>query len=55
MDVLQCPVEVLQQLKNVAVFAFGAPSNWTEAQVSDLDNIIGKSCSSTASQKEKAV
>ncbi|MEQ2314344.1 hypothetical protein AMECASPLE_011119, partial [Ameca splendens] len=40
MDGLQCPVEVLQQLKNVAVAAFGAPSNWTEAQVSDLDNII---------------
>ncbi|KAM4735242.1 otoancorin [Anableps anableps] len=40
MDGLQCPVEVLQQLKNVAVSAFGVPCNWTEAQVSDLDNII---------------
>ncbi|XP_043974208.1 uncharacterized protein otoa isoform X2 [Gambusia affinis] len=40
MDGLQCPVEALQQLKNVAVSAFGLPCNWTEAQVSNLDSII---------------
>ncbi|XP_054903588.1 uncharacterized protein otoa [Poeciliopsis prolifica] len=40
MDGLQCPVEALQQLKNVAVSAFGLPCNWTEAEVSDLDSII---------------
>ncbi|XP_017280554.3 otoancorin [Kryptolebias marmoratus] len=37
---LQCPVDVLQQLKTLAVSAFGSASSWTEAQVSDLDNII---------------
>lgn len=42
MDGLQCPVKALQQLKNVAVSAFGLPCNWTEAEVSDLDSIIGK-------------
>ncbi|XP_032413999.1 uncharacterized protein otoa isoform X1 [Xiphophorus hellerii] len=40
MDGLQCPVKALQQLKNVAVSAFGLPCNWTEAEVSDLDSII---------------
>uniref|UniRef100_A0A3Q2PW01 Otoancorin n=1 Tax=Fundulus heteroclitus TaxID=8078 RepID=A0A3Q2PW01_FUNHE len=40
MDGLQCPAEVLRQLKDVAVSAFGVPSNWTQAQVSDLNYII---------------
>ncbi|KAM4567908.1 otoancorin [Fundulus diaphanus] len=40
MDGLQCPADVLQQLKNVAVSAFGLPSKWTQAQVSDLNYII---------------
>ncbi|XP_038146105.1 otoancorin isoform X2 [Cyprinodon tularosa] len=40
LDAPHCPVKVLQELKNVAISAFGDPCNWTEAQVSDLNNII---------------
>ncbi|KAM6995321.1 otoancorin [Tautogolabrus adspersus] len=37
---IQCSAKVAQQLKNIAVSAFGSPSTWTEAEVSDLGNII---------------
>lgn len=42
MDGIQCSFKVMQQLKNLAVSAFGHPSTWTEAQVTDLGNIIGE-------------
>lgn len=38
---IQHSFRVAQQLKSLAVSAFGDPSTWTEAQVSDLGNIIG--------------
>ncbi|XP_029928661.1 otoancorin [Myripristis murdjan] len=38
-DVL-CPVLVAQQLIRLAVTAFGKPSTWTEADVSNLGNIL---------------
>ncbi|AWO96592.1 putative otoancorin [Scophthalmus maximus] len=37
---VQCPYEVAQQFKSLAVSAFEDPSTWTEARVSDLGNII---------------
>ncbi|XP_060906639.1 uncharacterized protein otoa isoform X2 [Labrus mixtus] len=37
---IQCSSKIAQQLKNIAVSAFGNPSTWTEAEVSDLGNII---------------
>ncbi|XP_040901377.1 uncharacterized protein otoa [Toxotes jaculatrix] len=40
LDGIQCSFKVMQQLKSLAVSAFGDPSNWTEAQVSDFGNII---------------
>ncbi|XP_045900376.1 otoancorin [Micropterus dolomieu] len=40
MDGVQCAFTVTQQLKSLAVSAFGKPSTWTEAQVSDMGNII---------------
>ncbi|XP_039973328.1 otoancorin [Xiphias gladius] len=40
MDGIQCSFEVAQHLKSLAVSAFGDPGTWTEAQVSDLGNII---------------
>ncbi|KAG7234207.1 hypothetical protein INR49_005526 [Caranx melampygus] len=40
LDGVQCSLSVRQELKTVAVSAFGEPSTWTEAQVSDLGNII---------------
>ncbi|XP_069552068.1 otoancorin [Brachyistius frenatus] len=40
MDGIQCSLKDVQQLKTLAVSAFGDPSTWTEAQVSDLDNIV---------------
>uniref|UniRef100_A0A1A7YDA8 Otoancorin n=2 Tax=Iconisemion striatum TaxID=60296 RepID=A0A1A7YDA8_9TELE len=40
MDNLPCPLDVLQQLKQLAVSAFGSPNTWTEALVSDLKTII---------------
>nr|XP_046256838.1 otoancorin [Scatophagus argus]XP_046256839.1 otoancorin [Scatophagus argus]XP_046256840.1 otoancorin [Scatophagus argus] len=40
MDGVQCSISVTQQLKRLAVSAFGHPSTWTEAEVSDLGNII---------------
>lgn len=42
MSGLQCPCEALQQLKTLAVSAFGSVSSWTEAQVSDFNNIMGE-------------
>ncbi|KAF7227242.1 transcript variant X1 [Nothobranchius furzeri] len=39
MDNLPCPLDVLQQLKQLAVSSFGSPDTWTEALVSDLRNI----------------
>lgn len=42
MDGIQCSFKVMQQLKNLAVSAFGHPSAWTEAQVIDFGNIIGE-------------
>lgn len=39
---VQCSFKVMQQLKNLAVSAFGHPSTWPEAQVTDLGNIIGE-------------
>lgn len=39
---VQCPYEVAQQFKSLAVSAFEDPSTWTEARVSDLGNIIGE-------------
>lgn len=41
MDGLQCSVQVLKRLKDVAVSVMKAPSTWTEEQVSDLGNVIG--------------
>ncbi|XP_031708924.1 otoancorin [Anarrhichthys ocellatus] len=40
MDGVQCSYKFAQQLKNLAVSAFGKPNTWTEAQVSELGNII---------------
>ncbi|KAK9513806.1 hypothetical protein VZT92_027310 [Zoarces viviparus] len=40
MDGVQCSYKVAQQLKNLAVSAFGKPNTWTEAQVSELANIV---------------
>ncbi|XP_034409927.1 otoancorin-like [Cyclopterus lumpus] len=40
MDGVQCSAKVAQQLKQLAVSAFGNPNTWTEAQVSELGNII---------------
>uniref|UniRef100_A0A4W6FUI4 Otoancorin n=1 Tax=Lates calcarifer TaxID=8187 RepID=A0A4W6FUI4_LATCA len=40
MDGIQCSFKVTQQLKTLAMSAFGEPSSWTEAQVADLGNII---------------
>ncbi|XP_068591549.1 otoancorin isoform X2 [Cebidichthys violaceus] len=40
MDGVQCSYKVAQQLKSLAVSAFGKPNTWTEAQVSELGNII---------------
>uniref|UniRef100_UPI0037E7AB85 otoancorin n=1 Tax=Semicossyphus pulcher TaxID=241346 RepID=UPI0037E7AB85 len=40
LDDIQCSITALQQLKTRAVSAFGSPKHWTEAQVSDLGNII---------------
>ncbi|XP_054477293.1 otoancorin [Anoplopoma fimbria] len=40
MDGVQCSSKVAQQLKSIAVSAFGNPNTWTEAQVSELGNII---------------
>ncbi|XP_078109050.1 otoancorin isoform X2 [Sander vitreus] len=35
-----CSFNVTQQLKSLAVSAFGNPNNWNEAQVSELGNIV---------------
>ncbi|XP_042279656.1 otoancorin [Thunnus maccoyii] len=40
MNGIQCSFKIAQYLKSLAVSAFGEPSTWTEAQVSDLGNII---------------
>ncbi|XP_030604953.1 stereocilin-like [Archocentrus centrarchus] len=40
MDGIECSFKVLQQLKTLAVTAFGKPRNWTEALVLDLGNIV---------------
>ncbi|CAB1459827.1 unnamed protein product [Pleuronectes platessa] len=49
----RCPYPVARQLKSVAVSAFGDPSTWTEARVSDLGNIIaGLDRTELASLKE---
>uniref|UniRef100_A0AAQ6IFS3 Otoancorin n=2 Tax=Anabas testudineus TaxID=64144 RepID=A0AAQ6IFS3_ANATE len=40
MNGIHCSFKVTEQLKNLAVSAFGDPSTWTEADVSDLGNII---------------
>ncbi|XP_072250370.1 otoancorin [Leuresthes tenuis] len=40
MDGIQCSSKVEQELKNLAVSAFGNPSAWTEARVSDLGGIV---------------
>lgn len=42
MDGPRCSLRVLRRLKGLAVSALNAPSSWTEAQVSDLGNIIGE-------------
>lgn len=42
MDGIKCSFQILQQLKTLAVAAFGKPSTWTEPQVADLGNILGK-------------
>ncbi|XP_011483575.1 uncharacterized protein LOC105355935 isoform X1 [Oryzias latipes] len=39
-DALQCSRNIKKLLKNLTVSAFGNPSTWTEAQVSDLHSII---------------
>lgn len=38
---VHCSFNVTQQLKSLAVSAFGNPNNWNEAQVSELGNIVG--------------
>ncbi|XP_053289168.1 otoancorin [Pleuronectes platessa] len=49
----RCPYPVARQLKSLAVSAFGDPSTWTEARVSDLGNIIaGLDRTELASLKE---
>ncbi|XP_070768533.1 otoancorin [Enoplosus armatus] len=40
LDGVQCSFKVAQQLKRLAVSAFRDPKTWTEAQVSDLGNVI---------------
>ncbi|XP_026039811.1 stereocilin isoform X4 [Astatotilapia calliptera] len=40
MDGIKCSFQILQQLKTLAVAAFGKPSTWTEPQVADLGNIL---------------
>ncbi|KAM8870252.1 otoancorin isoform 2-T2 [Spinachia spinachia] len=40
MDGVQCSSEVTQQMRRIAVSAFGKPDSWTEARVSELGNII---------------
>ncbi|KAM3873315.1 otoancorin [Diretmus argenteus] len=40
MDDVQCSLLVTKQFKELAVAAFGQPSNWTEADVSTLGNIM---------------
>ena len=42
MDGIQCSSKVEKELKNLAVSAFGNPSAWTEARVSDLGGIVGE-------------
>ncbi|XP_040923714.1 otoancorin isoform X2 [Betta splendens] len=37
---IQCSFKVMQNLKDLAVSAFGDPSTWTEAHVSHLGNIV---------------
>ncbi|XP_039662071.1 otoancorin [Perca fluviatilis] len=37
---VHCSFNVTQQLKSLAVSAFGNPKNWNEAQVSELGNIV---------------
>ncbi|XP_069394092.1 otoancorin [Paralichthys olivaceus] len=50
---IRCPYQVAQHLKSLAVSAFGDPSIWTEAHVSDLGNIIaGLDRTELASLKE---
>lgn len=39
---VQCSTQKTQQLKSLAVSAFGDPRTWDEAQVADVGNIIGK-------------
>ncbi|RVE62701.1 hypothetical protein OJAV_G00159600 [Oryzias javanicus] len=39
-DAVQCSSNIKKLLKNLTVSAFGNPSTWTEAQVSDLHSII---------------
>ncbi|CAI5662320.1 unnamed protein product [Oreochromis niloticus] len=40
MDGIKCSFQSLQQLKTLAVAAFGKPGTWTEPQVVDLGNIL---------------
>ncbi|XP_037309860.2 otoancorin [Pungitius pungitius] len=40
MDGVRCSSEVMQQIKSLAVSAFGNPNTWTVAQVSELGNIM---------------
>ncbi|KAM9722820.1 otoancorin [Menidia menidia] len=40
MDGVQCSLAVERELRNLAVSAFGKPSSWSEARVSDLGRII---------------
>lgn len=37
---VRCSGPAIQELRSLAVSAFGDPSGWDEAQVSDLGNII---------------
>ncbi|XP_060937790.1 otoancorin [Limanda limanda] len=49
----RCPYPVARQLKSLAVSAFGEPSTWNEARVSDLGNIMaGLDRTELASLKE---
>ncbi|XP_077950908.1 otoancorin isoform X1 [Gasterosteus aculeatus] len=55
MDGVQCSSEVTQQMRSIAVSAFGNPNTWTEAQVSELGNIIAGLDSTELSSLDPAV
>jgi len=39
---MACPLSVTKEFKKLAVTVFGAASQWSEADVSTLGNIVGE-------------